>query len=72
MWPFSLYTLTTILNGSILSVLMLDLLGCSILLLLSLFGTSIEAEYQVKSGILRNAVVYPSVVISMADSGRES
>jgi hypothetical protein len=51
-------------------VLVLDLLGCGILLLLSLFGTSIKAEYQIESSILGNAVVYPSVVISMADSGR--
>jgi hypothetical protein len=51
-------------------VLVLDFLGCGILLLFSLFGTSVEAEYQIESGILGNTVVYPSIVISMADSGR--
>jgi len=52
-------------------VLMFDFLGSSILLLLSLFGAAFETEYQLDSGVLRNTVVYQSVVISImiADSG---
>ena len=55
----------------ILLMLVLDLLGSGILLLLSLFGTSFETEYQLNCGILGNAVIYQSVVISMADSGKK-
>jgi hypothetical protein len=53
MWPFSLYLLAASpIWRMLLSVLVLDLLGGGILLLLSFFGTSIEAEYQVECGIL--------------------
>jgi hypothetical protein len=50
-------------------VLVLDFLGGGILLLFSLFGTTFETKYQLDSGILGNAVIYQSVVISTADSG---
>ena len=56
---------------TILLMLMLDLLGRSILLLFSLFGTAFKTEYQLHGRILGNLVIYQSVVISMADSGME-
>ena len=55
--------------GSILLVLVLDLLGSGISLLFSLLGTTLETEDELNSGVLRNRIIYQSVVISPADSG---
>jgi hypothetical protein len=43
---------------------MFDLLGRSILFLLPLLGPSFKRKDQLNSGILRNIVIYQSVVIS--------
>jgi hypothetical protein len=49
---------------------MLNLLWRSICLLLSFLGSTFKAEYQLYSRILGNIVVYQSIVISTADSGK--
>ena len=55
----------------LLLVFVFDFLGSCILLLFSLFGTAFKTEDQLDSRILRNTVVYQSVVVSImvADSG---
>src|SRR5271170_526360 len=58
-------------EGGLLLMFVFDFLGSSILLLLSLFGTTFKTEYQLNGRFLGNIVVYQSVVISImiADSG---
>merc|ERR1711931_433528 len=44
-------------------VLVLDLLGCGVVLLLALLGTTTEAQHQVKGGFLLDVVVRQSAAI---------
>ena len=62
---------TTLHKDTLLFMLMFDLLWRGVGLLLSLLGATFETEYQLHSCILRNTVIYQSVVISTADSGME-
>jgi len=52
-------------------MLMFNLLGGSVIFLLSFLGTPVKTEDQLKCCIRSNIVIYQSVIISTADSGME-